>query len=85
MEFSINGNNNKQGGKMANRYDSFAVFMAEVVSETKQRVVDSNKFGNAWGAVSSILNSVGWAGFLVICGLLALGAIAFGVTLPTFC
>lgn len=84
MGFSINGNNAKKGKPMANRYDSFAVFMAEVVQETKQRVVNPERFGSAWNATGNVLNSIGWAGFLVICGLLALGAIAFGVALPAF-
>lgn len=80
----INGNNNKKGKTMANRYDSFAVFMAEVVQETKQRVVNPGRFGSAWDATGSVLSSTGWDGFLIVCGLLALGAIAFGVALPAF-
>lgn len=69
---------------MVSRYDSFAVFMAEVVQETKQCVVDPEKFGDSWTVAANALTSVGWRGFLIICGLLTLGAIAFGVALPAF-
>lgn len=68
---------------MANKYESFAAFMAVVVNDSKHRI-ESGTYGEAWGLVASILEKVGWVGFCVICGLLALGAIAFGVSLPVF-
>lgn len=68
---------------MASRYDSFAVFMADVVKETKERVCE-DRFENAWNIILKILTDVGWGPFLVLCGILALGAIGFGLAIPAF-
>ena len=68
---------------MTTRYDSFAVFMADVVRETKSRMV-SNPYQTAWSAVTQIMEKTGWLGFLAVCALLGLGYLAFAVAIIPF-
>lgn len=68
---------------MATRYDSFAVFMAEVVEQAKKRITSSNGI-TVLGICITILQHGGWLAFLSVCGLLVLGYIGFGVAIVPF-
>lgn len=61
---------------MADRYDNFSIFMAEVTKKTKNRIITN---GDIWGYIIAILTQGGWVVFLALCALLGLGPIAFGV------
>ena len=60
---------------MADRYDNFSIFMAEVTEKSKNRIIIN---GDIWGYIIAILTQGGWVVFLALCALLGLGPIAFG-------
>ena len=77
---------------MATRYDSFSMFMADVVDQTKQKymrkfVETSLPLGNFIWKICHALFTVfggGWCLFLAVCALLVLGPIAFCSSVAVF-
>lgn len=72
---------------MANRYDSFEVFMVEVINKANSISNLNQLFDVKYDTLVSKLNDIikmGWWVFLAICVLLPLGPITFFATLGTF-
>lgn len=69
---------------MVDHYNNFAVFMAEAVKNTKERVLDQSLNAKVLIIIHDILDGVGWGGFTLVCGILGLGIVAFSLALGTF-
>jgi len=72
-----------KGVLMATRYDSYSVFLVDVVSRTKERF-HTVPFSAAWGICVSILKTGGWVALVAICAILILGPLGFSVALVPF-
>ena len=74
---------------MKSRYDSFSVFMAEVVKNSKNGInykvatVVTHAILEVLNYTGKILDTLSWGDFLGLCGFLALGKIAFAAVIIT--
>lgn len=70
-----------------NRYDSFEIFMVDVVNKANSISNLNDLFDVKYEALISYLTQiikVGWWAFVALCVLLAMGPIAFGISIGSF-
>ena len=70
-----------------NKYDSFEIFMVEVVNKANSISNLNDLFDVKYESLISFLTQIiklGWWAFVALCALLALGPITFGISIGSF-